>query len=78
MTNSISIKQFRNNMAKIATEAEKGSSFIVIRRSKPSFKIVPFNGEDDGWETVVDFTEKGKKTGENIKDVLKALRKLNK
>lgn len=79
MKETISIKELRNNMAVIASKVEKGESYIVIRRSKPSFKIVPYSYEDENdWETVIDFTDNGKKKGARITDVLKALKKLNK
>ncbi len=80
MNTTISIKELRNNMSAIANRAEEGNIFVVIRHSKPSFKIIPYAVEsDDGeWETVVDFTEGGKKKGAKIEDVLKAFKRLNK
>lgn len=78
MDKTISIKDLRNNIAAIASKAEEGQSFTVIRRSKKSFRIVPCNLEEaEEWETIADFTEKGKKKGEKIEDILKALKKLN-
>ena len=38
----ISIKNLRMNLAKVATLAEKGESFVVLKRSTPCFKIVPY------------------------------------
>lgn len=78
MNKNISIKNFRNNMANIADSVEEGTSYVVIRRSQPSFKVVPMTStEDEQWETVVDFTEGGKVKGEKIEDVLKLLKKIN-
>jgi len=52
-------------------EVEKGESFIVIRKSKPVFKISSPQ-EEDSWETVVDFS-KIKKGGVSLKEVLSRL-----
>jgi len=71
---TIAIKDFRNNLSSFADKAEKGESFIVFRRSKPAFKVVPVEIEtDEKWETVIDFTQKGKKSGEKIEDVISVL-----
>jgi antitoxin (DNA-binding transcriptional repressor) of toxin-antitoxin stability system len=79
MPKDISIKQLRENLADIADQVERGETFRVIRRSKPSFMIMNIDAdvsEEDGWETVVDFTEGGKKRGMPVKDVIKILKKL--
>lgn len=74
MEKIVGLKDLRQNVEKYASEVKKGKSFIVMRRSKPLFKISP--PEDDGvWETVVDFT-KIKKGGVPAEDVLKALKKM--
>lgn len=78
MSKQISIKNLRSNLANIADEVEGGESFVVIRRSEPSFKIVPVSAElDEGWETVIDFTKGGKEKGVKIQEALQALRELN-
>ena len=41
---------------------------MVVKRSKPIFQIMPI-GEDEVWETVVDFTQI-KKGGININELL--------
>ena len=76
----ISIKELRENLAEIADRVEKGESYRVIRRSKPSFYIVKIDTEapEEGWETVVDFTDSGKEAGAPLGDVLKTLKKLKK
>lgn len=76
MKNTVSIKYLRNNMAEVASKVEKGESFVVMRRSKPSFKVVPVDTEDEKWVTIVDFTDGGKKEGEPAEKVLKALKEL--
>ena len=71
MKNIINLKEFRENVAKYEKRIQKGDSFIVMRRSKPLFKISPID-EDDGWETVIDFTE-FRKGGMPVDEVIKAL-----
>lgn len=79
MNKNISIKNFRTNLAEIADEIEDGNTYVIIRRSKPSFKVVPITSDnDEEWETVVDFTDGGKSNGAKIEDVLAILKKLNK
>lgn len=78
-TTTIPIKNFRENLAKIADQVEEnGVSFLIIRNSKPSFLVIPIDEDDDiGWETVIDFTEGGKKEGLRAEDALKILQKIN-
>ncbi|MBI5156164.1 hypothetical protein HZA45_02715 [Candidatus Peregrinibacteria bacterium] len=78
MAKDISIKELRQHLAKIADQVERGESFRVIRRSKPSFLIMKFDADvdEEGWETVVDFTDGGKTAGVPAEEVLKMLKKL--
>lgn len=55
MDNIVNLKELRENMAKYAKRVEQGDSFIVMKRSKPLFRISPVN--EEGWETVIDFTQ---------------------
>lgn len=72
----IGFKEFRENAEKYISLIEKGRSFTVFKRSRPIFKLVPVDeyDDDDGWESIVDFT-KINPNGVPIKDVIKALRK---
>ena len=73
----IGLKDLRLNTSKYINRLNKGESFTVVKRSKPVFKVVPFDEDDDSlWETVVDFTSINPK-GVPIADVLKSLKKLN-
>mgnify|MGYP001605575308 CR=1 FL=1 len=73
----IGLKELRTNTEKYINCLNKGSSFTVVRRSKPIFKVVPFDEDDDSlWETVVDFT-KINPNGVSAKEVLKAIKRLN-
>ena len=71
MENIISLKDFRLNVQSYADKIKKGESFLVIKQSKPLFKVVSVV-EKGQWEEVVDFT-KIKKGGVNISEILKRL-----
>jgi len=68
MENIIGLKALRQKMSQYAEKIQKGQSFIVVKRSKPLFKIIPIE-QDEIWEPVVDFT-KIKRGGVNIDDIL--------
>ena len=74
MKNIINLKEFRENVGKYEARIQKGDSFIVMRRSKPLFRICPV--EEDGWETIIDFT-KFRKGGMPVDEVIKALEVLD-
>ncbi len=78
MPKDISIKELRENLSSIADRVEKGESYRVIRRSKPSFFIMSIESEipEEGWETVVDFTDGGKTKGVRIEEVMKEMKKI--
>lgn len=71
MENLIGLKDLRLNMEKYATAVKAGQSFIVLKQSKPLFKLTPIN-EDDNWEEAINFT-KIKKGGVDIDALLAAL-----
>ncbi len=63
------LKELRQNVEKYTKEVVRGHSFIVVRRSKPLFRVGPL---EDEWEEVVDFT-KIRKGGVNVKELLSRL-----
>lgn len=75
-TQILGLKELRENMQKYASRVEKGESFIVVKKSKPLFKISSIDEDEGLWETVIDFT-KINKNGVDAKRVLRELRKLN-
>jgi len=77
MVNLVGLKKLRQNMASYARKVQKGQSFIVLKQSKPLFRIAPIDswGDEGEWETVVDFT-KIKKGGVALEEVLSALKRL--
>lgn len=76
MDHIIGLKELREDVSKFERRIKRGDSFIVMRRSKPLFRIVP-TGEEDGWETVIDFT-KFQKGGIPAKELLRRLKSLEK
>lgn len=73
MSNIIGVKELRENLSRYTDQVQRGKSFTVVRRSKPLFKMVPIDEDDDGhWERVVDFT-KIKKGGLDARELLKYL-----
>ncbi len=74
MDKIIGLRELRENTESYIKAVEKkGDSFIVVRRSKPVFKIAPLNEEDEKWETVIDFT-KIKKGGVPLEEVMAKMR----
>ena len=69
MDKIIGLKEFRNNVDTYTKKISQGQSFVVVKRSKPVFKLSPIDGE---WEEVIDFT-KIKKGGVKIKELLSRL-----
>ncbi len=70
MHNIISVKQLRQDLGRYEALVSKGRSFMVMKRSRPIFRIGPI--EDENWETVIDFT-KFKKGGISAKELLATL-----
>ncbi|MEK7579700.1 MAG: type II toxin-antitoxin system prevent-host-death family antitoxin [Patescibacteria group bacterium] len=75
MEHLIGVKELRENLEKYLNRIKKGESFIVVKKSKPVFKIIPPESEEK-WETVIDFTNINK-NGISARKILKELRKLN-
>ena len=76
--NIVGLKELRENMDSYISGVEKGRSFIVVRRSRPIFRLAPIDvwGDEGVWEKVVDF-KKIKKGGVPIDDVIASLKRLN-
>ena len=53
----VGLKALRENIDTYITAVEKGQSFIVVRKSKPVFKISSLEETDELWEPVIDFTK---------------------
>ncbi|MBU1036800.1 type II toxin-antitoxin system prevent-host-death family antitoxin [Patescibacteria group bacterium] len=72
MSNIIGLKELRQNMPAYAKKVEKGQSFVVVKQSKPLFKITPLEQESEEWEEVIDFT-KIKRGGVKLDQLLSRL-----
>ena len=83
MEKIIGLKQLRANVARYAKQVQKGESFIVVKQSKPLFKISPVVPEidesyyDSNYKTVIDFT-KVKKGGVSIEQIVRAINNVKK
>ena len=73
-TNIIGLKELRENTENYIKQLKHGRSFLVVRRSKPVFRVEPVDKWGDGgnWETLIDFT-KIKKSGMPAETILKYL-----
>jgi len=72
MSKIVGLKEFRENVAEIEKKVKRGHSFVVVRRSRPIFKVSQPD-QDELWETVIDFSEI-RKEGVPAKELLKYLR----
>ena len=68
----VGLKELRENIDIYINAIEKGQSFIVVRKSKPVFKISSLEDADEFWEPLVDFT-KIKKGGVALNQILSRL-----
>ena len=77
-TNIIGLKDLREHTEQYISSIKKGKSFLVVRRSKPIFRVSPVDewGDEGLWETVIDFT-KINKNGVPIADVIASLKRLH-
>jgi len=75
----IGLKDLRENTESYIAKIKRGRSFVVVKKSKPVFKITPVDewGDEGVWETVVDFTQINPK-GVPVADVRKALAEIRK
>jgi prevent-host-death family protein len=76
--NIVGLKELRENLETYIKRVRKGDSFIVVRKSKPVFRISsPDEDAEELWETIIDFT-KIRKGGVPAEEVLAHLRRLKK
>jgi prevent-host-death family protein len=65
----VALKDLRLNAQRYINAVSKGESFVVVKRSRPAFRMEPI---EDQWEKVVDFT-KINKSGVDAREILSAL-----
>ncbi len=68
----VGLKELRENIETYISKVKEGDSFIVVKKSKPVFRISPLEDDDSLWEPVIDFT-KIKKGGIPLTDLLSRL-----
>ena len=68
----VGLKELRENIEIYISKVKAGGSFIVVKKSKPIFRISPPEEDASLWEPVIDFT-KLKKGGVSISELLTRL-----
>ena len=68
----VGLKDLRENLETYLSAINRGTTFTVVRRSKPIFNITPVDAEESIWEIVIDFS-KIKKGGVNIPKLISRL-----
>ncbi|MDO8183629.1 MAG: hypothetical protein Q7T49_01405 [bacterium] len=53
----INLKELRENADTYINAVAKGRSFLVMRKSKPIFRLSPVDSDEEAWESVIDFTK---------------------
>lgn len=53
----IGLKELRENTDAFIKQIAKGDSFIVVRKSRPIFRITAPDEADEMWERVIDLTK---------------------
>lgn len=73
MEKIIGLKDLRENLPSYEKKIAAGDSFLVVKKSKPIFRLTPVDQEEESlWQDVIDFT-KIKKGGVAIADLLSRL-----
>ena len=57
MEKIIGLKELRKNLPYYAEKIEQGQSFLVVKKSKPIFRISSPDENNDLWEETIDFTK---------------------
>ncbi|MFQ6049728.1 MAG: type II toxin-antitoxin system Phd/YefM family antitoxin [Candidatus Paceibacterales bacterium] len=75
MPEIIGVKQLYKNLKKISKRVAKGESFIVVKRSKPVFKVIPYRKEKAKQYTLKDleqlqFKSKDKRLSKKINNLV--------
>ncbi len=70
--NIVGLRELRENLETYVAQVQKGKSFVVVRRSKPVFKISSPVEDQEMWEEVADFT-KIKRGGVDITNLISRL-----
>lgn len=58
MATIIGLKELRENTEAVAERANRGETFVVVKRSKPIFRLVPINENTPADEELTAWTAK--------------------
>lgn len=72
MEKIIGLRELRENLPAYEKKIKAGEAFLVVKKSKPVFRICPVSEDEALWDEVVDFT-KLQKGGIEIGKLLKRL-----
>ncbi len=72
MDKIIGLKDLRENLPAYAEKIKNGDCFVVVKKSKPLFRICPIDEDEGLWETVVDLT-KVNRGGVEVRELLNRL-----
>lgn len=72
MDKIIGLRDLRENLPAYAEKVKHGASFVVVKKSKPLFRVSPIEDDEGLWEEVIDFTTI-KKGGVGALELLKRL-----
>jgi prevent-host-death family protein len=70
MTTIIGLKELRENTEAVAERAKRGESFVVVKRSKPIFRLIPVGETSQADEELTAWTSEAI---ERYRPALKAL-----
>ena len=75
MTKYISAKEFRKRFPNVADELKRGDEIIVLKRSKPLFKVIPFEeGTTDLLDRAATIPDSGQPDLEEISQIVHKIR----
>jgi hypothetical protein len=78
----IKSRDLRNDMQKVADAVAKGKSFLVMKQSKPLFKVTKPDvdewGDEGHWKTMIDFRDAGYPNGIPADELLEIMKKFDK
>jgi len=73
----VGLKELRENMETYIDAVEQGQRVTVVRRSKPIFTLISPDDDESQWETAIDFTEGGTKSGVDAQELLATVKKMH-
>jgi prevent-host-death family protein len=53
MTETVGIRELRQNLSDYVHKSKQGKCYVVTERSKPVAMLTPLQSEDDAWERLI-------------------------